>query len=487
MTAAVRTLDSVAPSRPAVARPQSWIRERGMGATILVAAISAAFGVMLLSAIEYVSAVIRAIPGAEDNDTVRTTLTIVGIVFIAIAMYVGGMVTANTFSTVVAGRVRRIALLRLLGSSARRERTTIARQGLILGAIGAVLGLLGGLLVSVLASRLASAAWNVDPAWNVLRPDLLAPVLAVIAVTWLAAWTGSRRVIAVTPLQALSQAAEPSRDAVRSRRGRHVAALSLFLVGLGILGLGLLLGLVSPFGLLIAVPGGALSFGGVALGSTLFVPPALRAVGRLFGRSAVARMAAANAVRYSERSSRMVVGVVMGVGLVTLFAVGGQSSVQFLQRVSPDDLPDVVVQAIDIFTAVTMGLVAVSAVIAAVGVVNLLTLGVLQRRREFGLLRALGLSQGQVRGMVLLESVHVVVTAVGLGLLLGTFYGWAGAQALWGWVPLQAHLGDPAIIVPAIPPVTVAIVIAATAVLTVVASVVPTRLATRISPVRALA
>ena len=63
-----------------------------------------------------------------------------------------------------------------------------------------------------------------------------------------------------------------------------------------------------------------------------------------------------------------------------------------------------------------MGLVAVSAVIAGVGLVNLLTIGVVQRRRELGLLRALGVSNGQVRRMVLLEAAHITIAATATGL-----------------------------------------------------------------------
>ncbi|HCM49900.1 MAG TPA: peptide ABC transporter permease, partial [Microbacterium sp.] len=69
----------------------------------------------------------------------------------------------------------------------------------------------------------------------------------------------------------------------------------------------------------------------------------------------------------------------------------------------------------DTFAAIMMGLVAISAVIAGVGLVNLLTLGVIQRTRELGLLRALGVSIAQIRRMVLLEALHVTVTATVLG------------------------------------------------------------------------
>jgi len=468
-------------------RRLGWLRDQGMPATILVGAISTAFGVILLSATEYVAAMVRSIPGASSMDIVRTTLGVASTVLLSLAVYVGAIVTANTFSTVVAGRVRQIALMRLLGSSAQRERATIARQGLVLGVLGAAVGLLGGLFLAVVGLELLSDLWNVDVAWTVLRPDLIGPVVAVVIVTWAAAWVGSRRVITVTPLQALSQSAEAGHDHMRTRRGRNITAAVLLLIGGGLLAIGTT-GLLSSNGILVAFLGGMTSFTGVALGATLIVPPALRAVGALFGRSAVARLAATNALRHPERSARTAIGVVMGVALVTMFAVAAASATRFLEAAMGESVTPEISTVIDTFTAVLMALVGVSAVIAAVGVVNLLTLGVLQRRRELGLLRALGLSGGQVRGVILLEAAHVVVTAVALGLLLGGVYGWAGTQAMLGWMPQAAGLASgPVFVPPVLPLPMVAGVVGATAVLTLAASVLPTRLATRLSPVRALA
>ena len=129
----------------------------------------------------------------------------------------------------------------------------------------------------------------------------------------------------MTPLQALGGSVEASHDAVAARTGRNVAALVLFVVGGALLALGVLGGLLSPLGVVVAFFGGILSFTGLALGATLVMPPVLRLVGRLFGRSATARLAAENALRYPERSSRMAIGVVMGVTLVTMFAVAIES------------------------------------------------------------------------------------------------------------------------------------------------------------------
>jgi putative ABC transport system permease protein len=129
----------------------------------------------------------------------------------------------------------------------------------------------------------------------------------------------------------------------------------------------------------------------------------------------------------------------------------------------------------------------VSAVIAGVGLVNLLTLGVVQRRRELGLLRALGLSNGQVRRVVLLEAAHITIAALTTGLGLGIAYGWAGAQSLLGSVRVgpNASLTD-TLVAPALPLWPIAAVVAATVLLTLAAAVAPTRLAGRVTPVEAL-
>jgi putative ABC transport system permease protein len=139
------------------------------------------------------------------------------------------------------------------------------------------------------------------------------------------------------------------------------------------------------------------------------------------------------------------------------------------------------------FAGIMMGLVAVSAVIAAVGLVNLLTLGVVQRRRELGLLRALGLTQRQVRGVVLLEAAHIAITAVVTGVVLGIAYGWVGAQSVLGAVPADPGGAKAGLVAPAVPATLVVAVVLATAALTLAAAVTPTRLATRVTPVEALA
>jgi putative ABC transport system permease protein len=63
-------------------------------------------------------------------------------------------------------------------------------------------------------------------------------------------------------------------------------------------------------------------------------------------------------------------------------------------------------------------------VVALLGVISALFISVLQRRRELGLLRAVGASRGQVLGTVLAEAVLMGVIGAAIGLLVGVVLEW---------------------------------------------------------------
>ncbi|MBP0455031.1 MULTISPECIES: ABC transporter permease [unclassified Kitasatospora] len=71
------------------------------------------------------------------------------------------------------------------------------------------------------------------------------------------------------------------------------------------------------------------------------------------------------------------------------------------------------------------GLLAMSVIVAILGVVNTLAMSVFERKREIGMLRAIGLDRGGIKRMVRLESVVISVFGAGIGLLLGCFMAWA--------------------------------------------------------------
>ena len=68
--------------------------------------------------------------------------------------------------------------------------------------------------------------------------------------------------------------------------------------------------------------------------------------------------------------------------------------------------------------------------IALIGIVNTLMLSVLERTREIGLLRAVGMRRPQVRAMIRSEAVILATFGALIGIVIGTLMGLALVSAL---------------------------------------------------------
>ena len=85
---------------------------------------------------------------------------------------------------------------------------------------------------------------------------------------------------------------------------------------------------------------------------------------------------------------------------------------------------------IDSFLNLIYALLAMSLFIAVIGIVITLLLAVYERRRELGLMRAVGMTRRQVRSSVLWESVVTALIGSALGVALGVALGWIIVSAL---------------------------------------------------------
>ncbi|MFF0447303.1 ABC transporter permease [Streptomyces sp. NPDC004609] len=94
------------------------------------------------------------------------------------------------------------------------------------------------------------------------------------------------------------------------------------------------------------------------------------------------------------------------------------------------DYKELVRRQIAVMLYLVYALLGLAIVIAVLGVVNTLALSVVERTREIGLLRAIGLSRRQLRRMIRLESVVIAVFGALLGLGLGMVWGAAVQQVL---------------------------------------------------------
>lgn len=87
---------------------------------------------------------------------------------------------------------------------------------------------------------------------------------------------------------------------------------------------------------------------------------------------------------------------------------------------------DSVTQMLNILYA----LLALSVIVAVIGIINTLALNVIERRQEIGMLRAVGTQRSQIRSMITIESVQIALYGALTGIVLGLGLGWAFLKVL---------------------------------------------------------
>jgi len=123
------------------------------------------------------------------------------------------------------------------------------------------------------------------------------------------------------------------------------------------------------------------------------------------------------------------------------------------------------------------GLLGLAIVVAILGVINTLALSVVERTREIGLLRAIGLSRRSLRRMIRLESVLIALFGAVLGLGLGM--GWG--------ITAQRLLATAGLDVLSIPWPTIVAVFVGAGVVGLLAALLPALRASRMKVLRAIA
>ncbi len=132
---------------------------------------------------------------------------------------------------------------------------------------------------------------------------------------------------------------------------------------------------------------------------------------------------------------------------------------------------------IDQFVLIIYALLGLALVIAVLGIVNTLALSVIERTREVGLLRAIGVSRRQLRRMVTLESVVISLLGTVVGVLLGTAFG----------IALMRAVRDQGLEVIAVPYGQMVLFLLLSVLVGVLAAVFPARRAARLDVLRAIA
>ena len=131
---------------------------------------------------------------------------------------------------------------------------------------------------------------------------------------------------------------------------------------------------------------------------------------------------------------------------------------------------------IDQIMVVFQGFLVLAIIIAAIGIVNTLALSVLERTRELGMLRAIGMTRTQVKRMVRTESVIIALFGALLGVVVGVGFG----------IALQRALSDEGIEKLALPWAQLIAYVVVAAVIGVLAAVLPARRAARLNILSAI-
>ncbi len=117
------------------------------------------------------------------------------------------------------------------------------------------------------------------------------------------------------------------------------------------------------------------------------------------------------------------------------------------------------------------------AIPSLLAMVNTLGIGVMERTREIGMLRAIGATRGQIRTVILVESLLLAAIGTAFGLLSGLYLAYMAVQAM-------AATGYP--VVYAFPASGVIVTVATGLIFGVLAAIIPARHAARMDVVAAL-
>lgn len=392
--------------------------------------------------------------------------------FLAVAVTVATTTTTNAFAVVLNGRLEEIALRRLLGASATRERARLQRLGVGVGIVGCLLGVtIGSVLLLILA------------------PDGLGSALTLVAVgigivaMFVATVIGARRaadeVLAATPITGLRITRIDE-----ARRGDHTghAVPVLFLTGLVILVVSVPLSLVTPFAIFVGVLGGIATMIGSLAAMGYVLPAALRFAQRLLPSHGTAALAVRLLATRPGSAARAANGVLTGTAVVTAFVVALSTLTGALSASYQGDPAGA--EAIRTLQGVTASIglmMSLIVLLSGIGLATSLVHSLRQRRREIASLRVIGQRTTDARRTVTAEAALLAGAAIVAGLLLGALTGWVGAQDVLGAVRELGFL-------PPVMPVPLLLGAASgAAVLVATVTLLTSKQVLTLSPIRALA
>ncbi|MEV6338345.1 FtsX-like permease family protein [Nocardia vinacea] len=244
--------------------------------------------------------------------------------FGAIALIVGTFIIYNTFSMIVAQRLRELALLRAVGASRQQVGRSVVAEALVIGLVGSAIGLVGGIGLAFGLSALLNAFDLGLPTGSltVLPRTVIVGLLVGLLVTVVSAYAPARRAAKIPPVEAMREEFASAGESLRLRTGigSALAVAGVVLVVLGAQKTGghaaLTVG-IGALGLIFAV----------LLAAPALSRPVVGGLGvllRPFGP--IGRMSRNNAARNPRRTAATAFALTLGLMLVTAIGMLGASA-----------------------------------------------------------------------------------------------------------------------------------------------------------------
>src|SRR5439155_336416 len=380
---------------------------------------------------------------------------------LAVAVGVVATVLAGVLPALRASRVPPLAALRELAAEPARISRVRSALGFLLtaGGVGAVIaGAAGGGEAAAIAGAMGTLAGFIA-----LGPVAVRPAAAVLG----------------APIAALrGVGGRLARDNALRNPRRTAATASALMVGVAVATLFTVIGAslkasatqgvdrTLAADLVVYQPG----YGGSA-GLAGFSPTLAAGLGRLPSVDVAAGVSRGSVLLDGQAQTVAAVGP--GRAAVTAAIAGtGQPRVQDQAQYQAS-----ATGAVNTILGLVYVMLALAILIALMGVANTLSLSIHERTRELGLLRALGQTRAQTRGMVRWESVIIAVFGTLGGVILGTFLGWAVVRSS----------GSASLAVFAAPPLQLVLFLVLGALTGILAGIRPARRAARLTMIGAIA
>ncbi|MGW8592804.1 ABC transporter permease [Dietzia sp. NPDC055877] len=284
------------------------------------------------------------------SDQLGTMLDFINYFFVAfglIALLVGTFIIYNTFSMLVAQRLRELALLRAIGASRGQITRSVLAEAAVTGIVGSAIGVVAGFGLAQAIFMVLDALDLGIPAGDLAlaTSSVVTPLVLGFVVTLFSAWAPARRAGRVAPVQGMrvGSVATEAGGGMRTYVGvlAVVAGVALALIGTW----------------QDTTKSGAITVGvgaaALIVGSFLVMPalarPIAGGIGRIIGApfGAVGRLAATNAGRNTRRTAATAFALTLGLTLVAAFGTLGATTKESISGIIDQDIKaDVVVQGV---------------------------------------------------------------------------------------------------------------------------------------------